>query len=275
MTTARAYAKVNLALVVGRLSSRGRHEVATILQRIDLHDEVTLDAAEELVVEGFPEDTIVREALEALARAAHVEPRWRARIEKRIPVSAGLGGGSADAAAALRLANATLAAPLSADSLHRVAADIGADVPFFLGTGTQLATEDGTELRPIELPLDYHVLLIVPDGVTKDSTGAVYEQFDARAGASGFAERADALHRSLDAVRNARDLTGLPANDLASSPIAQELSAAGAFRADVSGAGPTVYGLFEDVADAMRAASALGSRGTTFVVRPVGAGDLP
>jgi len=275
MTTARAYAKVNLALVVGPLRSDGKHEVATVLQRIDLHDDMTLDAAEELVVEGFPEDTIVREALEALAGAAHVEPHWRMRIEKRIPVAAGLGGGSADAAAALRLANATLVAPLPADGLHRVAAGIGADVPFFLGAGTQLATGDGTELVPIELPLDYHVLLVVPDGVTKDSTGAVYEQFDARADARGFAVRADALRRSLDAVRAARDLAGLPANDLASSPIAEELSAAGAFRADVSGAGPTVYGLFDHVADATRAASALGSRGTTFVLRPVGAEDPP
>jgi 4-diphosphocytidyl-2-C-methyl-D-erythritol kinase len=275
MTTARAYAKVNLALVVGPVRSDGRHEVVTLLQRIDLNDDVTLDAADELVVGGFAEDTIVRGALESLARAARVEPRWRVRIEKRIPVAAGLGGGSADAAAALRLANATLAVPLSDEDLHHLAASIGADVPFFLGAGTQLATGGGTELQPVELPLDYHVVLLVPHGVTKASTAAVYERFDARRGEVGFADRADALRRTLGRVRAVPDLALLAANDLASSPIAQELCASGAFRADVSGAGPTVYGLFERAADAARAASAFARRGATFQTRPVAADRRP
>jgi 4-diphosphocytidyl-2-C-methyl-D-erythritol kinase len=217
MSSARAYAKINLALVVGPERSDGRHEVVTLLQRIGLYDDVSLDAAHELVVDGFKEDTIVRGALEALARAAGVEPHWRVRIEKRIPVAAGLGGGSADAAAALLLANAALAVPLSAGDLHHLAAGIGADVPFFLGAGTQLGTGDGTELRPVELPHDFHVVLLVPHGVTKASTAAVYDWFDAREGQAGFAERAHALRRALGRVRAAPDLALLPANDLASS----------------------------------------------------------
>src|SRR3984893_13160975 len=98
-----AHAKINLALVVGPIRADGKHEVVTVLQRIDLADEITLESADELAVAGFDGDTIVRAALESLAAAAGVEPRWRARIEKRIPVAAGLGGGSSDAAAALRL----------------------------------------------------------------------------------------------------------------------------------------------------------------------------
>src|SRR5581483_10884502 len=101
----------NLALVVGPLREDGKHEIATVLHRIELADELTLEPADELAVEGFPEDTLVRRALEAVAAAANVEPAWRVRIEKRIPVAAGLGGGSSDAAAALRLANATLSQP--------------------------------------------------------------------------------------------------------------------------------------------------------------------
>jgi 4-diphosphocytidyl-2-C-methyl-D-erythritol kinase len=275
MTTARAHAKINLALVVGPRRSDGRHEVVTLLQRIGVHDDVSLDAADELVVDGFAEDTIVRGALEALARSAGVEPRWRVRIEKRIPVAAGLGGGSADAAAALQLANATLALPVPLADLHQLAADAGADVPFFLGAATQLATGDGTQLQPVELPLDYHVVLLVPRDVTKGSTAAVYERFDKRDGEVGFTERADAVRRALGRVRAARDLAVLPANDLASSPIAQELVASGAFRADVSGAGPTVYGLFEHEADAARAASTLARRGATFLTHPVAADGLP
>jgi 4-diphosphocytidyl-2-C-methyl-D-erythritol kinase len=275
MNTVRAYAKVNLALVVGPARSDGRHEVVTLLQRIDLHDDVTLDASDELVIEGFPADTIVRSALESLAGAAHVDPRWRVRIEKRIPVAAGLGGGSTDAAAALRLANATLAVPLPDEDLHHLAAGVGADVPFFLGGGTQLATGDGTQLQPVELPLDYHVVLVVPHGVTKGSTGAVYERFDARAGEVGFAERADALLAALRAIGSAREVARLPANDLASSPIAPDLTASGAFRADVSGAGPTVYGLYEREGDAARAASTFAHRGATHVTRPVAADGSP
>ena len=117
MRRARAYAKINLALVVGPLREDGKHEVVTVLQRIDLHDDIALAPADELVVDGFAGDAIVEKALEALARAAGVEPRWRVRIEKRIPVAAGLGGGSADAAAALLLTNALVPRPLPPERL--------------------------------------------------------------------------------------------------------------------------------------------------------------
>ncbi len=107
MTRAPAPAKINLALVVGPRRDDGKHEVATILQRIDLCDRVTVEPAQSLEVQGFARDTIVARALSALADAAGVRAAWRARIEKRIPVAAGLGGGSSDAATALRLANET------------------------------------------------------------------------------------------------------------------------------------------------------------------------
>jgi hypothetical protein len=122
MSRSRAYAKINLALVVGPLRRDAKHEVVTVLQRIDLYDDVEVELADGLAVEGFPQDTIVRESLEALARAADVPPSWHARIEKRIPVGAGLGGGSADGAAALELANVLLSEPLTHTELHEVAA---------------------------------------------------------------------------------------------------------------------------------------------------------
>ena len=105
MNRAPATAKLNLALVVGPPRGDGRHEVATVLQRIDLADRVSVEPAPRLRVDGFAQDTLVRRALESLARAAGTEPRWRARIWKHVPVAAGLGGGSSDAATALRLAN--------------------------------------------------------------------------------------------------------------------------------------------------------------------------
>ena len=275
MRKAKAYAKINLGLVVGRIRDDGMHEVLTLLQRMHIHDDVTLEPADALTVDGYAEDTIVRSALESLAVAARVEPRWRARIEKRIPVAAGLGGGSSDAAAALQLANAELNAPLDANALHVVAAAVGADVPFFLREGAQMAAGDGTDLTAVVLPVDYHVVLVVPHSETKPSTAAVYEAFDVRRGANGFEERATAFHRALESISDSRDLASLPANDLASSPIARELGDAGAFRSDVSGAGPVVYGRFEREEDAARAAAGLTQVGRTLLTRPLEAVDLP
>lgn len=269
MRQARAYAKINLALVVGSLRDDGKHEVVTVLQRIDLHDDIALAPADELVVEGFAGDTIVREALEVLARAADMEPRWRVHIEKRIPVGAGLGGGSADAAAALVLANALVPRPLPPERLHAIAAELGADVPFFLREGPQLGTGVGTELSPVVLPGDYHVVVVLPHGVTKASTAAMYDAFDARGGAAGFEERAAAVRSALASIDAARDLAALPANDLSASPLAQQLSSLGALRADVSGAGPAVYGLFEQREEAQRAAEVLAAAGRTLVSRLV------
>jgi 4-diphosphocytidyl-2-C-methyl-D-erythritol kinase len=265
----KAYAKLNVALVVGPLRSDGKHDVVSVLHAIDLHDDVELEPANALAVEGFGGDTLVRAALEALALEAAVEPAWRARIEKRIPLAAGLGGGSSDAAAALRLANATLPEPLPAETLDQLAATLGADVPFFLRTGPQLATGDGTELASLDLPTDYAVLVVLPSGVTKTSTESVYAAFDQRGGAEGYEERRASLLESLAA----RDLAQLPPNDLASSPFSAELSRLGAFRADVTGAGPAVYGLFEDEGGARGAAAALATAGRTWLARPVGGPD--
>lgn len=269
MKVAKAYAKINLALVVGPRRTDGKHDVVTVLERIALHDDVALEPAFETTVEGYPEDAIVRAALEALVRAAGVEHGWTARLEKRIPVAAGLGGGSADAAAALQLANATLDTPVASERLHSIAAELGADVPFFLRRGAQLATGDGTELEPLALPKDYVVLLVVPDGAAKQSTGAVYDEFDHREGALGFAARAARVHDVVESLADATDLAAFPPNDLASSPLSHGLRELGAFRADVSGAGPAVFGLFSDPERAQHAEQALRPRGRTFVTHPV------
>jgi 4-diphosphocytidyl-2-C-methyl-D-erythritol kinase len=251
---AAAPAKLNLALVVGPRRDDGRHEVTTVLQRVDLADRVTLRPAERLRVDGFADDTLVRRALEALAEAAGVEPRWQATIAKRIPVAAGLGGGSSDAATALRLAAEMLDEPVE---LQPLAAALGADVPFFLCPGPQLGEGDGTELTPLELPQDFWVVLVLPEGATKPSTAAVYDAFDRE---EGYDERRTALLEALGRVRRPRDLAALPPNDLASSPLAGELLERGAFRADVSGAGPAVYGLFDDRSAAQAARRGLPGR---------------
>jgi 4-diphosphocytidyl-2-C-methyl-D-erythritol kinase len=263
-----ATAKLNLALVVGPRKEDGRHEVTTVLQRLDLADRIAVQAAPELRVEGFAEDTLVRRALEDLAAAAGVEPCWKARIWKRIPVAAGLGGGSSDAATALRLANETLAEPLAPEALRELAAGLGADIPFFLCKGPQLGEGTGAELSPIDLPQDYWVVLLLPRNAGKESTAAVYAAFDDRGGDDGYAERRGELGEALARVSRPRDLAALPPNDLASSPLADEVRALGAFRADVTGAGPAVYGLFHHRRPAEAAERELRKHGRTWLTVP-------
>jgi 4-diphosphocytidyl-2-C-methyl-D-erythritol kinase len=263
-----APAKINLTLVVGPLRDDGKHEVLTVLQRIDLVDRIELTERPGLQVEGFAGDTLVTTALEELAGRAGIEPHWRVRIEKQIPLAAGLGGGSSDAATALRLANETLSEPLPDEELLRIAATIGSDIPFFLADGPQLGSGDGSELEPIDLPQDFWVVVLLPRGVAKASTRDVYAAFDSRHGAAGWAERREMVLDVLAAVERPRDLVALPPNDLASSPHIEAMNAAGAFRADVSGAGPALYGLFHHRRDADAARRALRGLGRTWLAAP-------
>ena len=261
---ASAPAKINLGLVVGPLRNDGKHELLTVYQRVGIADRIDVDPAPALTVEGFAHDTLVRGALELLDPARG----WQVRIEKRLPVAAGIGGGSSDAATALRLANAQLEQPLDADALHALAAQLGADVPFFLREGPQLGSGDGTTLEPVDLPQDYWIVLLFPNDGRKESTGAVYRAFDERNGADGWEERAAAFRATIAGIRRPRDLAQLPPNDLARSPHVERVRDAGAFHADVSGAGPTVYGLFHHRANAEQAERALKPLGRTWLTAP-------
>jgi 4-diphosphocytidyl-2-C-methyl-D-erythritol kinase len=261
-----AAAKINLALVVGPRRADGKHDLLTVYQRITLADRLDVRHAVRNEVTGFADDTLVSRGIDALT--AQDEVRLSVRIDKRIPVAAGLGGGSADAAAALALGNELLRDPLPAGRLDAIARELGADVPFFLRAGPQLGAGDGTELRQLDLPQDYWILIVVPHTEQKSSTADVYARFDARGGDAGFQVRAAALLGALERVRRPRDLAELPANDLASSPFADELRELGAFRADVTGAGPGVYGLFLHRGPAVAAEKRLRGRGRTWLAAP-------
>ena len=253
MTERLAPAKLNLALAVGPTRPDGRHEVATVLQRISWPTGSGLSRRPSSASRASPRTR-------SCAPPSRSSPPPRSgtglasRDREAHPVAAGLGGGSSDAAAALELANETLREPLDASALHTLAARLGADVPFFLTAGPQLGEDDGTTLQPLALPQDYWILLLLPHGERKNSTAAVYSAFT---GEEGFAERRAGVMRALALG----DLAALPPNDLASSPLGEDLRALGAFRADVSGAGPAVFGLFAEQETAIVAHAALGDRG--------------
>ena len=268
MKSLAAPAKINLALVVGPRRDDGKHELVTVYERLALADTLTIEQRTGLDIDGFPADTLVTSALRSLAHVAGVEPSWRVTIEKRVPVSAGLGGGSSDAATALVLANETLDEPLGADELHEIASALGADVPLFLTSGPQLGRGDGTLLSPVSLPRAYCVLVLVPADEVKRSTKVVYDDFDDRNGDVGFTERRDELLAHLANTDTVQDFANWPRNDLARSALADELERLGAVRADVSGAGPALYALFEHEADARRAEAAVADQGWIWVGFP-------
>ena len=247
----RAPAKVNLCLRLGPLRPDGYHRVTTLVQAIDVYDDLELEPAGETVVDGFPGDTLVTGALAALGEARRV------RLEKRIPVASGLGGGSSDAAAVLR----ALRGERTPNDLHEIARGLGTDVPFFLtGAETGFCTGRGDRVQALpEFPRG-HAFVIVPSAEGL-STADVYA---ASTPNPAFRAVEGELIRRMHTVRSTADVAGLMANDLEPAAlglrpeVARTLAAlrgSGALAAQVTGSGPTAYGLFEHRAAAEEAAS--------------------
>ena len=275
--TVRAHAKVNLDLRVLGVRADGYHELRTVFQAIELHD--TLVCTEKpgpftlkCRNPGVPLDAsnLVWKAAAALwtalGRAGEIRDA-EIQIDKKIPVEAGLGGGSADAAAALMgLARLWGGAPLTL--LREVGATIGADVPFFLSGGTALGLGRGEEIYPlVDLPPHYVVIVRPPFGV---STAEAYGWYD---------------EDRTEGVRENREFQQLPVpwpsraaqmiNDLEPPVIRrhQEIAAlkvqlreAGASAAAMSGSGSAVFGLFRSRALAERAVKPLSRNGARALV---------
>ena len=177
--TLKAYAKVNLALEVIGKRDDGYHSVATILQTVDLADTVEIGEAGELKVECDEADlsgegNLAWKAATALAERVGIVARAHIRIDKRIPVASGLGGGSADAAAALVGLNRLWRLDLSGHDLALVAARLGSDVPFLLTGGTALGTGRGDEITPLPQLPELEMLLVVPPESVDAKTPTMY-----------------------------------------------------------------------------------------------------
>ena len=268
--------------VLGRRPD-GYHFIESLFAPLELADEVALEVsparsvAVTLELEGdepgipVGEENLAVRAARLFLDARDERARLRIRLRKRIPAGAGLGGGSSDAGAVL--AGLARHLPMERPRLHELALRLGADVPFFLEPGPKLAEGAGERLTPLELPQDFWVLVALEPGAVKRSTGEVYARFDELGGGPGFDERRVQLLSALASCRRPRDLAALPPNDLAeaagASPLPARLRAAGAFRADVSGAGPAVFGLFQRRDEAHAAASALPSGVRSWAVAAV------
>jgi 4-diphosphocytidyl-2-C-methyl-D-erythritol kinase len=246
----RAPAKVNLLLHVGPARADGLHELCSLFASIDLADELAIEPARADRVEcpGVEGPNLAAEAVRAFrAEAAPDLPPLSVSIDKRIPIAAGLGGGSADAAAVLRAANELAGRPLDGDGLRALGMRLGADVPSQVEPRHALVTGAGERVEPVELPPMTLLLHTDEEGL---ATAEVYR----RADELGATRRALDPDRVRDLARRPLyELAALLENDLEAAAVAlrpelagrmDALREAGALTARVTGSGPTVFGVF-------------------------------
>lgn len=284
----RAPAKVNLCLFLGPVREDGRHELVTLFESVSLYDELEVSAgvADEVICAGVDGPNLVADALAGLRAQGWAAPPVRVEVTKRIPIAAGMGGGSADAAALLRVAAELAPAPDRA-ALEALAASLGADVPSQLTPGLAIGTGAGEVVRPLG-SLAAHGLVIVPLA-ERLRAAAVYAEAD-RLGLPRGRDELEARLREVEraAQPDARPPASLLVNDLEPAAlslcpgIGRALDAvreAGADQALVCGSGPTVAGVYwgeDGAARAEAAASALGHQfRAAAAVSPVAAAAQP
>ncbi len=277
-----ALAKVNLGLLVGRRRPDGFHPLRSVFQSVSLADRLELESAVEDSVESWAGGEVIDgdrnlawRAVEAVRGHAGSPERFRLRLRKHIPAAAGLGGGSADAAAALRLAGGHLA--VGHALLEEIAPTLGSDVPFCLSGGTALVQGRGDEVAPLDPILGYALALVVPPAEL--ATPQVFAAWDDLGEPTGPVIPASAVPPQLRHVDLRNDL--YPAA-VAVAPAVddwrQELAGAWGRPVTMSGSGPSLYAFFvdEDEAAAALAAVPRGARLAEAVTpQPVGWRALP
>lgn len=272
MMTKVSPAKVNLFLKVLRKREDGYHDLLSLMQRIDLCDEMTFERTGggiQLRCPGttLPEDggNIVYRAAAAFFSRIGTPPDIGITLRKRIPVAAGLGGGSSNAATTLLTLNEMHGAPLAQEELREIGTGLGADVPFFIFGKTAWASGIGDRLQEAPPLPPLHLLLVNPG--FEISTKSVYQGLNL-----GLTK--EAIHYSIPRFSTVDDLVRGIMNDLESvslrlHPVLNQIKALlmknGARGALMSGSGPTVFGIFPDEESARRAERILG-QGTRWLI---------
>ncbi len=251
-------AKVNLYLKILSRRPDGYHELITVMQPLTLADELWLRPGEGLELEcdrpevpAGPENLVWR-AARKFGAALGRDPRVHIRLVKRIPVAAGLGGGSSDAAGALLALNQWAGQPLQLTALQVLAAELGADVPFFLRPGPAVGRGIGTELSPLDLPPYWYVLL--NPGLAL-STREVYAGVNLETLARQGAPRRETWDGDHPEAWVANDLETVTLNRFPElRDLLARLAAAGSLACGMTGSGPTLFGLFRHQNEAQAAA---------------------
>ncbi len=284
----KAFAKVNLGLDVVRRLENGYHEVRMVMQTVNIHDTLTLKRVEKGIVlttdnEALPkdEDNLVYKAARLLLESCRIEEGVSIHLEKRIPMAAGMAGGSSDAAAVMKGMNTLFSLGLSEEELRRLGVKLGADIPYCIMGGTALAEGIGEKLTSLVAAPDCFLLVAKPD--IDVSTRYVYENLDLSA-----IEKHPDIDGMVEAIRegNLHGVTERMDNVLQSVterkyPVITRLKSFmeenGACKALMSGSGPTVFGVYEEEEKAKAAKEKLSGKGlagqcfvTTFIPKEEG-----
>ncbi|MCL6626696.1 MAG: 4-(cytidine 5'-diphospho)-2-C-methyl-D-erythritol kinase [Alicyclobacillus shizuokensis] len=269
MLVERAYAKINLTLdVIGRRPD-GYHDVDMVMQAIDLSDSVLLERSDAEGIEldcnasqvPLDERNLAHQAASAFFRHTHRRGGLRIKIDKQIPVAAGLAGGSSDAAAVLRGLNRLFGTGLSLAELAEIGSEVGSDVPFCVYGGCAVATGRGERLQPVAHSLRAFVVLIRPP--VHVSTAAVYQAME------GYTVRSEPSSRAMLAALAAGDVDAVRqriSNDLEPvtmrlypglADLKRRIEAVARVPVHMSGSGPTLYCLMGTQTAAQRLYNAL------------------
>jgi 4-diphosphocytidyl-2-C-methyl-D-erythritol kinase len=271
-----APAKLNLGLEVVDRREDGYHEVVTILQTVSLFDDIDLLPALDLDYQelpGIPRDgDLTWQALERARCDLDVSLAARVRLQKRIPIAAGLGGGSSDAGTLLGVLGRLAGVP--GDEIEQAAARLGADVPFFVRGGTALATGTGIAIRPLPNLRERWFVIVVPDLVIPAKTATLYRDLAATDFSDGEATMTQAQR-----LRNGEPVDGtLLRNSFTRALMTREpvqraieaLRCAGADHVLPSGAGPSIFTVATTPEEAQAIASRIDDRhGSVFVCSTV------
>jgi 4-diphosphocytidyl-2-C-methyl-D-erythritol kinase len=253
MIEEKAPAKVNLALRVGAQTTGGLHELCSVFASLDLCDEVRIEVSQDnrdrISCAQIQEGNIVSQALAAFRDAYPRLPGLSISIKKHIPIAAGLGGGSADAAAVLRAANELSDRPFDTARLRSLAMRVGSDVPAQIVPRHCLVSGRGEIVEELSLCDMTLVLAVSEQGL---STGAVYQRADVLGCTRPHLELEalrDACWSSVEAVCEGLENDLQPATLELRPELSETLArllASGALRAQVTGSGPTVFGIFDN-----------------------------
>jgi 4-diphosphocytidyl-2-C-methyl-D-erythritol kinase len=273
-----AYAKINLGLLVLNKRPDGYHNIMTVFHKIDLFDRISFaPSAQVSVISTSPEapsdeSNICHKAARLLCECLKVHEGVRITIEKKIPVGAGLGGGSSDAATVLRHLPAFWGRSAEAGLLHELALELGSDVPYFLGRGSASAQGRGEVLEYFTVDLPFTILLCNPN--IHVATGWAYGQLRP----PETREQADLKDVIRQGIHDPQTLIERLVNEFEPAvfrtfpevgKLKEDMYSAGAVYASMSGSGSSVYGLFEDGKEAEDLASRLSTKGyRTFITAP-------
>jgi 4-diphosphocytidyl-2-C-methyl-D-erythritol kinase len=267
-----APAKINLGLEITGCRADGYHEIVTILQAVDFFDELVLTPADTFSYDGDPRipenDDLVLRAFGLAETRLGVSLHARVQLKKSIPLAAGLGGGSSDAGTMLAALGAL--AHIADDELLGIATELGSDVPFFIRGGTSLATGTGTDLEALSPCTQTWFVIVTPDAHIPRKTARLYASLRPDDFSDGQATREIGEQLRQLNTFDPRLLHNTFARPLYKHPLIlqarESMRHAGASTVIPSGAGPSLFGLFESRGAANDVADRLHQRGITSVV---------